>query len=599
MLDDPQSAEAIEHCATVAILGGQPSIALNLASRLAVLDGVKRYEVTLITAGAQRLMQNFAAAEDLLRSGHRGVKLSPILEGRRLQQLGLTYLDQGMFSEAVRELERASKCLPLHAQLLCELGHAQEKAGKNDAARETFLRAAKINPGYALALRMAAAAQFNCGYQNEAVALSRAAFALDPNSDEGGSNWTIAATASDGVDAEELREVNIRYSSARDVAVTPSVHQVNDAGKPLLKIAYFSNHFRRFPLTCFVPHVMRAHNREKFRIYALSSVGGHDEVTREYIDAADEFHDLSVYKDEDAAKWIEGLGIDVIVDLSGYIAGNRFQVLRRRPAPVQMSWLGYLSTMGTTAIDYHITDFAANPPGQTESFFTESFVRLPSQYCYRPAVDSEKRTQSPFETKQKISFGVFSAPSKLTDSALRCFAEILAATPDSSISMVVPSRHQQSKILQSFRTKGISASRVNFYGLSDPQTYFQRLTEVDILLDSFPYVGGTVVCDALWTGVPVIAMWLPRGFGGTAKSVLSAVGLEDLVAESEFEYAKKAVDLARDLGRLKSLHQELRERMSQSPLMCIESMINSLEQAYRIAWYKRACGEVPADIDIQ
>jgi predicted O-linked N-acetylglucosamine transferase (SPINDLY family) len=214
-------------------------------------------------------------------------------------------------------------------------------------------------------------------------------------------------------------------------------------------------------------------------------------------------------------------------------------------------------------------------------------------------VDGEERSRSPFEINKKISFGVFSASSKLTDSALRCFAEILAATPDSCISMVVPSRHQQSKILQFFRGRGIGASRVNFYGLSDPQTYFRHLAEVDILLDSFPYVGGTVVCDALWTGVPVIAMWLPRGFGGAAKSVLSAVGCEDLVAESEVEYVKKATDLATDLDRLKSLHQGLRDRMSQSLLMCTESMIDSLERAYRMAWSRRAIGAAPADIDLR
>jgi predicted O-linked N-acetylglucosamine transferase (SPINDLY family) len=520
------------------------------------------------------------------------------MEGRRLQQLGLTLLDMGKLAESARELERASKCLPLEAQILCELGHVQEKLGRNDTSRETLLRAVKINPHSALALRLAASAQLNNGYQDEAVTLSAAAFAADPQNDEGGSNWMVAAIASDTVNADELRDIHIRYSQVRDAVVEFHPHAIGGSEKPRLKIAYYSNHFRRFPLTAFVPHVMRSHNREKFRVYALSSSGGRDEFTREYIDAVDEFHDLSIYGDDQAAQWIRSLGIDIIIDLSSYISGNRFQVLRRRPAPLQMSWLGYLATMGTPAIDYHLTDSAANPPGKTESLFTERLIRLPLQYCYSPSVSIQKHDLSPFEAKQKISFGVFSASGKLTDAAIACFIEILLATPGSSISMVIPFRHQQAKILRSFRLRGISVARVRFYVPSDPMTYFQRLAEVDIVLDSFPYVGGTVVCDAVWTGVPVVAMWLPRGFGGAAKSVLSAVGLVDLVAESAAEYVEKAVSLAQDLGRLKALHRGLRNQVGESALTRTGKMVDSLERAYRMAWDRRAHGLAPTHIDV-
>lgn len=518
------------------------------------------------------------------------MKKSSEQEGARLLQLGIDHLDANRNKDALKTLELASRLRPLDVDLLCVLGHAQERMGLQEAGRQSFTRAHKLNPRHALALRNLASAEINIGNAEMALQLADAAYAIEPNNQELVSIMLLAATSSTSVSSEALcariiHDAQFRQSSMESSQLTPllpplPLYDSISSASPI-RIGYFSHHFYRFPLASFLPHVLSAHDRSRFRVYAFAAHGTIDDVTEQYVDSVDEFHDLSTMDDDEAARYIRGLNIDVLVDLSGLTLANHFGILERRPARVQMSWLGYFSTCGGGTIDYHLTDKFANPPGLTEHLFTEKLLRLPHcQYAYRPLVADVPVGTSPVKKNGHVTFGWFCAPAKLNATAIESYAKIVAAVPDSRIVFVAPSRDLQKQIAAVFARAGVKRNRITFLSRLAPAAYFLALSSVDINLDCFPMVGGTAVCDSLWMGTPVVSMFLPRGFGGASSSVLNAVGLGEWVATDVASFVNKAIRLANAHGQLIDYRATLRSMMQNSALMNTAALCAELEQCY-------------------
>jgi predicted O-linked N-acetylglucosamine transferase (SPINDLY family) len=598
LAEHPADHVLLQLAAEAALQSSRFVEAQELAARISNL-APQLFESVLISAAALRCSGDLAGAEHLLTSIHTRYKFSPAIEGKRLQQLGLTYLELGRNPEALKTLARAQSLRSTDVQLLSELGHVHDRMGKVEDARTIFLRAHKLSPTHFLALRNAASAQVNVGRAEEALVLANAGMKIDSKNPELASIQLLAATCAPSVDGAALRDMHVAYAKQFEI-VAPPLGSAPFTGKPVsgeggvLNIAYFSHHFRQFPLLSFVPHVMRAHDRSRFRVFALSVAGALDSRSREYVDAADEFHDLSTANDEEVVARIRAMGIDILIDLSGYTLNNRFSILRRRPAPIQVSWLGYLVTTGSAAIDYHITDAKANPPGMTESLFTEKLIRLPvTQSAYRASVSTAAPMPCAETVVPGVTFGVFSAPTKLNAEAIATFARVLQNVPASRIQFLARSRDLRSYVLDIFKRHGVKSSRVEFFARQSLPDYFIALSKVDVVLDSFPFVGGTVVCDALWMGTPVISMWLPRGFGGASRSVLETVGLGDLVAYDVESYVGIATTLGHNGPRLRELRVTLRDRIRESALGDSEKLTASLEQAYLAIW-RRAKQGLPA-----
>jgi len=595
----PEDLALLQLAAEAALQSNRFVEAQEIAARLSSLAPLL-FESVLISAAALRRSGDLAGAEHLLTSIHTRYKLGHALEGKRLQQLGLTYLESGRHPEALKTLGRAQSLRPTDVQLLSELGHVLDRIGRVEEARTMFLRAHKLAPTHFLALRNAASAQLNIGRPEEALVLANAGMKIDPKNPELASIQLLAATSAPSVDGAALRDMHVAYAKQFEIDAPPpggapfaGKAAGDDSG--VLNIAYFSHHFRQFPLLSFVPHVMRAHDRSRFRVFALSAAGTLDSKSREYVDAADEFHDFSTIGDDDAVARIRAMGIDILIDLSGYTLNNRFSILRSRPAPVQVSWLGYLVTTGSAAIDYHITDAKANPPGVTEWMFTEKLIRLPvTQYPYRVSVPTAAPLPRADTAASGVTFGVFSAPTKLNEEAIATFARVLQNVPASRIHFLAPSRDLRSYVLEIFKRHGVKSSRVEFFAKQSLSDYFIALSKVDVVLDSFPFVGGTVVCDALWTGIPVVSMWLPRGFGGASRSILETVGLGDLVADDVESYVSIATTLGQNGPRLSELRSTLQDRIRGSALVDVQERTASLEQAYLSIWHRATQG-VPAE----
>lgn len=577
------------------------SEANEYAMRVLAIEARSR-DGLLLSATAFRCSGEFAEAERLLTVASRDYGFSGQLEGRRLQELGLLNLETGRIDQSLKLLERALRLRPTDVQLLCELGHVREQLGQVDASREVFERAYRLDPSYFLAIRNMASSALNAGDPESALKWANEAIAIEPHDEQLAAVWLLAATSAMSVDAQTLRDCHLKYAQCAEpvkvVSHAALVRPVEHDHTRQLKIGYFSHHFHQFPLASFLPHVLAAHDRSRFRVYALSMGGKVDHVTKSYVACVDEFHDLSTMSNLEAANRIRSLGIDIVIDMSGYTTENHFAVLRYRPAALQMSWLGYLASAGSAAIDYHITDSQANPPTLCDSLFVEKLIRLPSQYSYKPMVETPEPAESRHQLNGYVTFGFFSAPTKLNAESLQTFASILNANPASRMQFYAGSERLKQRVLEVFARAGVKRHRVVFLGKQSLQEYFGALSKIDILLDSFPFVGGTTVCDALWMGVPTVSMFLPRGFGGAARSVLHAVGHPELVAKSIDEYIEIACGLAKNPDRLSDLQKRLRNTMRSSALMDAGATTRALEQAYQLAWDAFCRGAPPEPIAV-
>jgi predicted O-linked N-acetylglucosamine transferase (SPINDLY family) len=314
-------------------------------------------------------------------------------------------------------------------------------------------------------------------------------------------------------------------------------------------------------------------------------------MTARFRQHAHVWREIGAVTDADAAELIRRDGIDILVDLAGHTFGNRLLLFARRPAPVQVTYLGYCDTTGMNAIDYRLTDALADPPGTTERLHTERLVRLPDcAWCFRPPEGAPPVSPPPFERTGGITFGCFSAIPKLTEEALRLWSRILLAVPRSRLLLKNVAFREvatQSRIRALLESAGIAADRIELLGPTpDIAGHLATYGHVDIALDTFPYHGTTTTCEALWMGVPVITLAESAHASRVGVSRLTHAGLPEFIAADQDDYARIAVQLAADTNRLADLRSHLRSRMAASPLMDAPRFAQNVEAAYREMWRK-------------
>ena len=265
--------------------------------------------------------------------------------------------------------------------------------------------------------------------------------------------------------------------------------------------------------------------------------------------------------------------------------------LRAQPAPIQVSYLGFLGTTGLAAIDYYITDAHADPPGLTDGHYQEHLIRLPGcAFCYAAGPSPEVGEEPPARQSGRVTFGCLNNPAKVTEDALALWCKVLAAVPGSRLLIATGGTRQAEERFCAVMTRHeICPERLLLAGhAATRMDYLRRYSTVDIGLDPFPYNGVTTTCDALWMGVPVISLAGRMNVSRQGVRFLRSVDLNELLAETPEDLVRIAVELATDLPRLAVLHAGLRERMSRSPLMNPERLTRDLEAAYRAMWEETA-----------
>jgi len=373
-------------------------------------------------------------------------------------------------------------------------------------------------------------------------------------------------------------------------------HRFNNTPLPerRLRIGYVSPDFRMNAVSFFIQPILAAHNPAEVDVYCYANVEKPDIVTAQLQKHPVVWRDIYAVDDQEVFRQIQSDQIDILIELAGHGANNRLALLGLRPAPIQVTWIGYPDTTGLPTIDYRITDRIADPPGLTEQFHTEQLLRLdPCFLCYRPGDDFPEQTAcAPVVNHGIISFGTMSNFSKINRVMLELWADIMASTPGSRLVLRYRGgEHERihQELAAVLHTRGIEKQRLLLLGhATSVVQQLEGYHQIDIALDTFPYNGTTTTCETLYMGVPVITLAGRSHVSRVGASLLQAVGLPDLVCNSMEEYKTTALALASDVSRLINLRQTLRRQLLNSPLCDNRMAAAGVEQLYRTAW-RRWC----------
>jgi protein O-GlcNAc transferase len=349
-----------------------------------------------------------------------------------------------------------------------------------------------------------------------------------------------------------------------------------------IRLAYLSSDFRQHSVAHFILPVLAQHDRGRFEVFVYHNHPREDALTREAQQSAEHFLNVAKLDDARLARRIAADGIDVLVDLNGLTGSHRLELLAQRVAPVQLSWIGYPNTTGLTQVDFRLVDELTDPSPAAASLSTETLLRLDAPFlCFQPPASIPQVSPPPFLENGFVTFGSFNALPKLNPDLLRLWASILHEVPGSRLLVknlgmdFARPRQQISSILEGH---GILSERLLFEGKTDAQfDHLQHHARADISLDSFPYHGTTTSCESLLMGVPVVTRAGGEHRSRVGLSLLSALGLESLVAKDENSVITIAVSLANDPVRLQRLRSGLRNTLLGSRLCDAAVLTRNLE----------------------
>jgi predicted O-linked N-acetylglucosamine transferase (SPINDLY family) len=307
------------------------------------------------------------------------------------------------------------------------------------------------------------------------------------------------------------------------------------------------------------------------------------------------WREIGGMSDDAAAALVRDDQIDVLVDTTLHMEGNRLLVFARKPAPVQVTFAGYPGSTGMEAIDYRLTDVHLDPPGMHDASYVEKSWRLPDTFwCYDPLGADAMVSALPSETSGRTTFGCLNNFSKTNDRVLRLWAQVLDAVPDSRLLVLAHEGSHRQRARDVLSALGIASDRIEFAGYRARNSYLELFQQVDISLDTVPYNGHTTSLDSLWMGVPVVTLVGTTVVGRAGVSQLLNLQLPELIARTSKEYVAVASALAADVGRLSALRRTLRQRMECSPLMDAQRFARNIETAYRAMWRRWCAGLEPS-----
>lgn len=356
-----------------------------------------------------------------------------------------------------------------------------------------------------------------------------------------------------------------------------------------LRIGYVSPDFRQHSVAYFIEPILQAHDHANVEIFCYSNAANPDRVTERIKALADHWRPIAALPDQQVEQMIRDDRIDILVDLAGHTANHRLLVFARRPAPVQVTYLGYPNTTGLATMDWRITDAESDPPAMTDSHYVEKLFRLPRGFlCYKPADNCPPPRDHSSGDDEPVTFGSFNNFAKVTPQTIELWSQILLAVPGSKILIKADTLGEpetQKQVLAEFARHGVQADRIELLG-REPSfvRHLQTYHRLDIALDTFPYHGTTTTCEAMWMGVPVITLAGKAHVSRVGASLLTRVGLAELIACSPQQYVDLAVGLAQDANRRRKIAASLRHRMLTSPLTDAADFVRDLEQAYRQMW---------------
>ncbi|KAG8376757.1 hypothetical protein BUALT_Bualt09G0097000 [Buddleja alternifolia] len=517
--------------------------------------------------------------------------------------LGVIYKDRDNLDKAVECYQMALSIKPNFSQSLNNLGVVYTVQGKMDAAANMIEKAIVANPTYAEAYNNLGVLYRDAGNISLAVEAYEQCLKIDPDSRNAGQNRLLAMNYINEGSDDKLYEAH-RDWGRRFMRLFPqytSWDNIKDPERPLV-IGYVSPDYFTHSVSYFIEAPLIYHDYANYKVVVYSAVVKGDAKTNRFRDRVlkhgGTWRDIYGIDEKKVASMVREDKIDILVELTGHTANNKLGMMACRPAPVQVTWIGYPNTTGLPTIDYRISDALADP-SVTKQKHVEELVRLPNSFlCYTPSPEAGPLCPTPAMSNGFVTFGSFNNLAKITPKVLQVWARILCAVPNSRLIVkckpfCCESVRQQ--FLSTLEKLGLESPRVDLLPLILlNHDHMQAYSLMDISLDTFPYAGTTTTCESLYMGVPCVTMEGSVHAHNVGVSLLKTVGLSNLVAKNEDEYVELAIQLASDISALSNLRMKLRDLMLKSPLCDGSKFIQGLESTYRNMWRRYCNGDVPS-----
>lgn len=504
--------------------------------------------------------------------------------------VGLVRWLKGDAAGAIAAYRTLADLMPSSAEPYCHLGNLLGQTYALDESIRASRRAIELDPWSAAAWANLATALTRQGRIGEAIAAARESLRAPFPPAAAHDTLLLALNYDENASPRDVFDEHVRWGERYGNPASACANHANDRSPDRrLRIGYVSPDFREHPVATFIGPILARHDRGAFDVYCYSHDSHPDDVTRRLRSCDVAWRSIERLSDDDVAARVREDRIDVLVDLAGHTGNSRLLVLARRPAPVQATYLGYPNTSGLRGVGYRITDAITDPPGESDALNVERLVRLPrTVWVYSPEPAAPDVNDLPARGTGRITFASFNALAKINPATIELWSNLLERVPRARLMLKTvafldpPTRE---RLAEAFAHHGIGGERlVLLPATPDVASHLRAYHDVDVALDPHPYNGTTTTCEAMWMGVPVVTMAGATHASRVGTSLLSSVGLPELIATSPDDWLGIATELAGDHGRLAALRRDLREQMRRSPLTDGPGFTRELESAYRAMW---------------
>jgi predicted O-linked N-acetylglucosamine transferase (SPINDLY family) len=543
-----------------------------------VIELVPHFAEAHLNRGA--LLHSSEQFEAALASYDKAVGLDPQY-AVAFSSRGGVLMALGRWNEALASLDRAIALAPGSADAHCDRGEVLYQLMQPREAVASFDRALALRPDWPVTLRRRTFVKMSvCDWRDLQATIERITDEVEAGLPLTEAPLLISALVDDPVLQHRAAQIRVRDDCPMDdrlgaIAPRPRIDKI--------RVGYYSPDFRSHSVARLTAELFELHDRSRFEITAFAFGPESSDPYRKRLEQAfDRFLDVRDRSDLEVAALSRELGIDVAVDLAGFTAHCRTNIFALRAAPVQLSYIGFLGTMGAPYMDYLVADATIIPPG-SQAYYSEKILYLPSYQVN----DSQRKISERRFTREELGlpaqgfiFCCYNSLYKLQPATFERWMRILHRVPDSALCIHTENADVEQNLLNAARHGGIDPRRIVFAKRLNLEEYLARFRTMDLFLDTWPYNAGTTASDALWAGLPVLT-YSGRSFASRcAASILKAIDLPELITESAQQYEDLAVELAADPQRLAAIRRKLVDHRFTTPLFDTRSFARHLESAY-------------------
>jgi protein O-GlcNAc transferase len=538
------------------------------------------------------ILQTLGRIHEAIAAYKLGLELAP-QNVPAWNNLGSCLMTESRATEAQHCFEQAAKLWPQSAKPRNNIGAALKEMGNIDGALPHLLEATRLDPGYGEAWSNIGASYGAIGEHGKAIEAYKNAVRITPKFAPAYDNLLMSLISLPDVSEDGIFQQHLdwgrRYADPHAGNIKPFTNSFTTDRK--LKIGYISPDFREHSVRYFFEPILFMHDKSKFEIHCYAAGRRRDGVTDILRPAADGWHLVAPLTDAQMADLIRSHQIDILVDLAGHTSDNRLVAMAYKPAPIQVTYLGYPTTSGMRQMDYRFSDTICDLP-EANKYYTEKLARMP--HAFFVYADDPKKpypTEQPVDKNGFFKFGSFNGFTKIHPALLDTWARIMAAVPNSRLLLKAkPLENPSTKaaVIRAFAARGIGVDRLDLRSWVELKDHIALLSTVDLMLDTHPYSGHTTTCQSLWQGTPVLT-WYGQPFRSrVGLTIMHHMGLPQFAVATEEEYVRRAIELATNPQELRELRPTLRQRLMESQLCNARLFTMNLEAGYTEMW-RQAC----------